>query len=66
VVIAFPGFVTGNVTKAATVKGTGAEELQRQLESVEPRAPEGAKPAPGEAKPDDAASEIERALKEQK
>ncbi len=31
-IIAFPGMVTGNVSKAASdVKGTGAEELQRQL-----------------------------------
>src|ERR1041384_8264861 len=31
-VIAFPGLVTSHVTEASTVKGTGAEELQRQLE----------------------------------
>jgi hypothetical protein len=63
-VIAFPNLVTGNVTAAATVKGTGEEELRRQLEGAEPSAPE--KASPGERKPDDAASEIERALKQEK
>jgi TRAP-type mannitol/chloroaromatic compound transport system permease large subunit len=38
-VIAFPRLVTGHVTEASTVKGTGAEELQRQLQGIEPAAP---------------------------
>ena len=58
-VIAFPGLVTGNVTAAATVKGTGEEELRRQLGLPG----EGEQPAPAEPRSDDAASEIERALK---
>jgi tripartite ATP-independent transporter DctM subunit len=61
VVIAFPGFVTSHVTAAATVKGTGAEELQRQLQQND-----SASPASPDQKSDDATSEIERALKEQK
>jgi hypothetical protein len=61
VVNAFPGFVTSHVTAAATVKGTGAEELQRQLQQNDPTSP-----APPDQRSDDATSEIERALKEQK
>jgi len=62
-VIAFPGLVTSHVSRAETVKGTGAEELQRQLQLEQPQAPGG---KPGSApKSDDAASEIERALKGQ-
>src|SRR6478752_2048320 len=38
-VIAFPGLVASHVTAATTVKGTGAEELQRQLQGIEPAAP---------------------------
>jgi tripartite ATP-independent transporter DctM subunit len=60
VVIAFPGFVTSHVTKAASdVKGTGLEELQRQIGGQ-------GQAAPGEAKPegkDDAGAELERLLK---
>jgi tripartite ATP-independent transporter DctM subunit len=61
VVIAFPGFVTSHVTKATSdVKGTGLEELQRQIGGP-------AEPAPGDAKPEegkgDAGSELERLLK---
>ena len=58
-IIAFPGFVTSHVTKAATVEGTGLEELQRQIGG--PR-----EPAPGDARPDgkdDAGAELERLLK---
>jgi tripartite ATP-independent transporter DctM subunit len=66
-VIAFPGLVTSHVTAAATVKGTGAEELQRQLEQNQPASPNsGNAPAAPDQKSDDATSEIERALKEQK
>jgi TRAP-type mannitol/chloroaromatic compound transport system permease large subunit len=60
VVIAFPGFVTSHVSKAASdVKGSGLEELQRQLGGP-------GEAAPGEAKPegkDDAGAELERLLK---
>jgi tripartite ATP-independent transporter DctM subunit len=70
VIIAFPNLVTSNVTAATTVKGTGAEELQRQLHGLEPAQQEARPPAAGEApageKADDATSEIERALTEQK
>ncbi len=68
-VITFPGLVTGNVTAAATVKGTGEEELRRQLGLPAPgaeSAPPSQAPAQGEARPDDPASEIERALREGK
>jgi tripartite ATP-independent transporter DctM subunit len=68
VIIAFPSLVTSHVSAASTVKGTGAEELQRQLQGIDPD--RSATPPAGEAqteqKPDDASSEIERALKEQK
>jgi tripartite ATP-independent transporter DctM subunit len=62
-VIAFPRLVTGNISQAAgAIKGSGAEELRRQLEP-------GAAPAPkkGEApKPaEDAGSELEKLLKQQ-
>jgi tripartite ATP-independent transporter DctM subunit len=64
VVIAFPRLVTSHVTEASTVKGTGAEELQRQLQGIEPAAPPAGKPAASaDEKSDDATSEIERALK---
>ena len=75
-VITFPNLVTGNITAAATVKGTGEEELRRQLqfdqapapsqESQEPQQPapqEGAPPSQGEESSGDSASEIERALR---
>jgi hypothetical protein len=65
-VIAFPRLVTSHVTEASTVKGTGAEELQRQLQGMEPVAPAGKPPASAEEKSDDATSEIERALKQEK
>jgi len=60
VVIAFPGIVTGNVTQAAAVRGSGAEELRRQL--GEPDAGDAAK----EPKSDDPAAAIERMLKDAK
>jgi TRAP-type mannitol/chloroaromatic compound transport system permease large subunit len=67
IIIAFPSLVTSHVTAASTVKGTGAEELQRQLDVVEPTAPDSGKaPRPTEQKSDDATSEIERALKQEK
>jgi tripartite ATP-independent transporter DctM subunit len=65
-VIAFPGLVTSRVTAAATVKGTGAEELQRQIQQNDPTSPSsGNAPASPDQKSDDATSEIERALKGQ-
>src|SRR3954470_23611311 len=66
-VIAFPSLVTSHVTAASTVKGTGEEELRRQLDIVEPTTPDSGKPpAQGESKPEDGASEIERALRDEK
>jgi tripartite ATP-independent transporter DctM subunit len=65
IIIAFPSLVTSHVTAASTVKGTGAEELQRQLDVVEPtenRKP----PAEGNSKSEDSSSEIERALQGEK
>lgn len=64
IVIAFPGMVTGNISQIiSNVKGTGAEELQRQLEPSAPAAPQpgSEKSAP---KTDDSASEIERELQQ--
>jgi hypothetical protein len=63
-VIAFPKLVSGNITEAVTVKGTGEEELRRQLGLPVPGTPEGGQaPAQGEQKSDDTASEIEKALR---
>jgi tripartite ATP-independent transporter DctM subunit len=63
-VIAFPKLVSGNITEAVTVKGTGEEELRRQLGLPAPGAAEsGQAPAQGEQKSDDTASEIEKALR---
>ncbi len=66
-VIAFPGIVTGNISKAAgAISGSGADELRRQIEAPGAPAAKGAKP--GEAPPsksDDVGSELERALKQQ-
>jgi tripartite ATP-independent transporter DctM subunit len=63
-IIAFPGMVTGNISAAAgAIKGSGADELRRQLAA--PPAP--AAPAPGAApsRTDDVGSELERALRGQ-
>jgi tripartite ATP-independent transporter DctM subunit len=72
-VIIFPGMVTGNISKAAgAIKGSGADELLRQLGGA-PAAPsasdkgaggKGAAPA-APSKSDDVGSELERALKGQ-
>jgi tripartite ATP-independent transporter DctM subunit len=69
-VIAFPGMVTSQVSKAAgTIKGSGADELQRQLGGP-PAAPTAGE-AKGEAKKSspksegDLGSELEKALKGQ-
>ena len=58
--------MSGNVTAAATIKGTGEEELRRQLGEPVETSPAPQPPAHGEPKSDDAASEIERALREGK
>jgi tripartite ATP-independent transporter DctM subunit len=66
-VIAFPGMVTSNISKAASdVKGTGQEELQRQIGgSSVPTTP--GKKSDDAAKPtEDAGAELERMLKQQK
>jgi tripartite ATP-independent transporter DctM subunit len=66
IVIAFPRIVTGNVSEAAgAIKGSGAEELRRQIEGPfkpPPAAGEKAKEAP---KSEDAGAELERLLKGQ-
>ncbi|MCC7039860.1 MAG: TRAP transporter large permease subunit [Burkholderiales bacterium] len=67
VVITFPQLVTGNITHTETVKGSGLDELRRQIEA--PGSP--AKPAiPGQPGPsgkpvEDPSAEIERLLKGQ-
>jgi tripartite ATP-independent transporter DctM subunit len=69
-IIAFPQLVTSNVNHApGAIKGSGAEELRRQIEGAPPKAekakePEKGKPA-GAPKADDPASELERLLKQQ-
>jgi len=63
-IIAFPGIVTSNVVHApGEIKGTGADELRRQLEGA-PAAPK-APPSQEAPKSDDASSELERQLKNQ-
>jgi tripartite ATP-independent transporter DctM subunit len=69
-IIVFPGIVTSGVTHApGAIKGSGADELQRQLDV--PAAPAAPKEAPkaGEpaapAKGDELGSELEKALKGQ-
>ena len=69
VVIAFPRIVTGNISAAAgAIKGSGAEELRRQIEGpfTTPAAPDASLP-PGKAPPkaEDAGAELERLLKGQ-
>ena len=69
VVIAFPRIVTGNITAApGALKGSGAEELRRQIEGpfTTPAAPDASLP-PGKAPPkaEDAGAELERLLKGQ-
>jgi tripartite ATP-independent transporter DctM subunit len=65
-IIAFPGIVTGNVVHAPdAIKGSGADELRRQL-TLPPPAPIEDKPGgkAGEEKaPEDSASELERQLR---
>jgi tripartite ATP-independent transporter DctM subunit len=69
-IIAFPRLVTGNISQApGAIKGSGADELRRQLEGGEPAAPSKEKKpseAPREApKAEDSGSELERLLKQQ-
>jgi tripartite ATP-independent transporter DctM subunit len=65
IVIAFPGIVTSHVSKAAgEIKGSGADELRRQLD-----APAESKPGDPEQpkeNPEDPAAAIDRMLKQQK
>jgi tripartite ATP-independent transporter DctM subunit len=66
VVIAFPGIVTGNLHEAAgALKGSGAEELRRQIEA--PREPAattpGAEPGKAPGNVEDPGAELERLLK---
>jgi tripartite ATP-independent transporter DctM subunit len=62
VVIAFPQVVTGNISEAAgAIKGSGAEELRRQIEGpVKGGTDKGEQNAP---KSEDAGAELERLLK---
>jgi tripartite ATP-independent transporter DctM subunit len=68
VVIAFPRIVTGNVHEApGTLKGSGAEELRRQIEAPRGSAatPQGADPGKAPGKVEDPGAELERLLKGQ-
>jgi TRAP-type mannitol/chloroaromatic compound transport system permease large subunit len=73
VIIGFPGIVTGNISAApGAIKGSGAEELRRQIEAPRGAAPAGPKekaPAAGDKgappKVEDPGLELERQLKQQ-
>ena len=67
-VIAFPGIVTGNISKVkGGISGSGADEIRRQLDvPVAPTESEAPKPDAGKDKEEDPAAAIERMLKEQK
>jgi tripartite ATP-independent transporter DctM subunit len=65
-IIAFPRVVTGNISQApGAIKGSGADELRRQIEGGEPAPPAKSGPPKEAPKPDDAGSELERLLKQQ-
>jgi tripartite ATP-independent transporter DctM subunit len=64
-IIAFPGIVTGNVVHApGEIKGSGADELRRQIEGLPAAPTPGGKPADA-PKSEDSSSELERMLKQQ-
>jgi tripartite ATP-independent transporter DctM subunit len=68
IVIAFPRIVTGNISAAAgAIKGSGADELRRQIEGPfkpPPATVPGTTSAPPPTpKPEDAGAELERLLK---
>jgi tripartite ATP-independent transporter DctM subunit len=66
IVIAFPRIVTGNVHEApGTLKGSGAEELRRQIEGgfKGPAPSPGADPDGAPGKAEDPGAELERLLK---
>jgi tripartite ATP-independent transporter DctM subunit len=67
IVIAFPRIVTGNISEAAgAIKGSGAEELRRQIEGPFKSSPPAGGEKPKEApKSEDAGAELERLLKGQ-
>jgi hypothetical protein len=67
VVITFPGIVTSHVSAASgAIRGSGVEELRRQLDiPAAPEAPAAGNAPGGESKEDPAAS-IERMLKQDK
>ena len=69
IVIAFPGIVTGNISKAAgAISGSGADELRRQIEGARPgpaTSSKGAAAPKAAPKSEDEGSELERLLKEQ-
>ena len=66
VVIAFPRIVTGNISEAAgALKGSGAEELRRQIESDTKAPATGAEKGKAAPKVEDTGAELERLLKGQ-
>ena len=66
IVIAFPRIVTGNISEAAgAIKGSGAEELRRQIEGPFKSPPAGSEKAKEAPKAEDAGAELERLLKGQ-
>jgi tripartite ATP-independent transporter DctM subunit len=65
-VIAFPRIVTGNISAAAgAIKGSGAEELRRQIEGGSKAPAPGVEKGQAAPKPEDAGAELERLLKGQ-
>ena len=69
IVIAFPGIVTSHVSKAVgSFSGSAADEINRQLANpggAPSPAPGAPGQPPGAPKSEDAASEIERMLRQQ-
>jgi tripartite ATP-independent transporter DctM subunit len=66
VVIAFPRIVTGNISEAAgALKGSGAEELRRQIESDTKAPAPGLEKGKAAPKAEDTGAELERLLKGQ-
>ena len=69
IVIAFPAIVTANISQAAgAIKGSGADELRRQIEGTPaaPAPPVKGAPAAPPPKPEDEGEELEKLLRQQK
>jgi len=63
-IIAFPGIVTSNVVHApGEIKGTGADELRRQLTAPPVKEDKPGEKAGEEKAPEDSASDLERQLR---